>query len=399
MKQKKWPYIIVGVTVITLVLTGILVLFNRNDQVSAVSMVSSATDSLSNLQTIHLTKKSQSYSNGQLDRGTVEEVWIEMPNKLHSISSFSGPDGSVYKSEMVYDGNSLAVFSFNEKGEYVSAQVIKNSSPFPGDSYSANPIYEGYIRQLNLLLNTDKYRLISEESVGGRPALKIQLTNDIDMPVAGTVGYWYLDKSDFVLLKEEIYKDGLLTFNSEVDSYEINNAISEEEFKVIIPSNLAASNGTLEVTDLAYKTYSVENAKMISGYQSSIPSYLPEGFELSEAGVINTGQVVLNDVKQDSAQIWKYPTYLTYRNGNQYIYVCEDYIWSPDQEDPFNIIGIDYLRAEEIPLSKGNAYLFARGEKNGTLVFFAGNLKVKITGALTHDDLIKVAESIIAQNP
>ncbi len=126
-----------------------------------------------------------------------------------------------------------------------------------------------------------------------------------------------------------------------------------------------------------------------------MPIYLPEGYKLSEVGYVDNSKLITNGQYDSPNPVWTAPCFFTYSDGKDYIYIAEDSLIRNQQGDATGVTGIPPYALKEVELSNGKACHYSRGARSGTLYFEAGGIKVRITGSVGLEELIKMAESII----
>jgi len=173
----------------------------------------------------------------------------------------------------------------------------------------------------------------------------------------------------------------------------VNTDIDKGLFLTDIPENLSVANGNLEIIDYGYTVSDSTSLSSNLYYEPVIPTYMPEGFELTEVGYIDIER--LEREGQKIPPVWRQPSFLTCKSDNKYMYICEDGIIDNERGNPFSASDLGYHDAQEILLENGIGYLYPQGVGDGTLYFMTDNIKVKITGNIGLEELRKVAESLI----
>ncbi len=367
---------------VTVVITAMM--FRTDNKAIATSISHNAEKTLEEVKTLSIVRNNTFYEDGSIARGVRETIWIEIPNKFYSTSDYTLPDNNVLRDVLIKNEEGTVLLSCGPDGSYTYAQLFVNTSPFPGDERSYNPIYEGYITQLNVLVTEDNFQVLSNEKVNGREAKKIEMHIQSEHS-GGACEYWYVDNDTSLCLREEVFQDGELIYRSDVESLDINCAFPVDSFKFSIPEYLNSQSGNLEIIDQYYRESSEESIPTDLDYKPLFPEYIPDGFEL-----VKVGYVI------DEPAVWQNPFYLTYSNENKYIYICEDAVRSSGQGDAFYALGLDYYNATKIEIMNGIAYLYPKGDYSGTLYFNVGNMKVKITGNVELEEIKKIADSMIS---
>jgi outer membrane lipoprotein-sorting protein len=348
----------------------------------AANISNGARATLHDVKNLHEKKSNSFYEKNSVVRTTREDVWIMLPNKYSKITDYSTPDGNFFKDVTINDGRNMAVITLDTSGTPVFADVHKNTCPFPGDERNFNPAYESYLTQLNELLDQDNFEIMPQDKKD-KDTVKIKRKAAPEIP-EGTAEYWYLDKKTSILKRSEVYKGDELIFKGEVEDLQTNTTIDESKFDLNIPENLSRENETINEIDLNYQKAELENIEDKIDYKFIQPADIPGDFKLIETGYAT-----------DKPRVWQNPVYLTYSNGTDWLYICEDGVRAAGQGDAFYALGLDYSAAKKIDLEGIQGYVYARGSVDGTLYFNIGNIKVKITSDVSLEELEKVAQSMI----
>jgi outer membrane lipoprotein-sorting protein len=379
----------------------------RPSTVSADVICQVTSEALRDMKSVHMTISNLEYDEGGVVTETTEDVWIEFPGKFHAVINVtdvgSTSENSEASSIMKCDGKDFINLTVNGQGEVQFVQLEKNIPHWPGGDFFGYPHYALYTMPVEgLLQDKSNFKVIGEERVGNKPAIKVELTMQRGSAdgEGDAANYLFVDKDSGIVLREELYAGGQLSRRIEITSAEMNIDIEPSRFEFDAQRELDAAAGRVSVSDHGYTAVAnIEELHAILTYRPVLPAYLPSGYELYEAGYVDNTKLVTNNVPDTPNPVWEQPSFFIYRNGSSFIYVAQDALKEHQKGNPSSATGIPGFAMQEVDLSGGKAYLYSMGDSSGTLYFEAGDVKVRLTGSASLEELEKVAESMImAQN-
>jgi outer membrane lipoprotein-sorting protein len=403
--RKKTPIfgilLVVTVAIASMVVAGL----SREGSVSADIVCQVTSEALRDIKSTHMTLSKVEYSEGRVVTKTDEEVWIKFPDKFHAViiseAVGSNSENTKTSSMMKCNGKDFINLTLSEEGAVQFVQLEKNIPHWPGSDFFGYPHFALYTMPAEgLLLDKSNFRVMGEEKVGGKPAIKVELKgHSVNANGKADVSdYLFVDKKSGIVLREELHEGGQLSRRVEVKSAEMNIDIELSKFEFDAQKELNAAGGKLSVSDHGYTTVeNVEELGAVLPYKYVLPPYLPSGYELCEVGYIDNAKLVSNNVPDTPNPVWEQPSFLVYRNGSNFIYVAQDALKEHQKGNPSSATGMPAFAQQEIELSNGKAYLYSMGESSGTLYFEAGKVKVRITGSVSAEELVKMAESMIGE--
>ncbi|MBN2025657.1 MAG: DUF4367 domain-containing protein [Actinobacteria bacterium] len=323
-------------------------------------------------------------------RTQAREIWIVLPDKYFERIEDTIPENPSSETITIKKGNDMVTYSYFD-GTINTSNVSLSQNPFPGEG--ANIIYGNYLSPLPNFLDGEDYKIVAEETVAGRETVKVELISDREGPeiIGGHVvnesvsHFIYIDKKTALVLRDETYYGKELGGVMDTTLVEIGCDTEESLFELEIPSPSSSDYGVVTVHESGYKQSSLEQVEEEAGFVLSLPAYLPEGFELLEVGW-----------EYVPMAMWENPVYLTYSDGRNFFYLCEDPLKEQEKEAPFPWQTLEYDETDEVSIDGHTVYGFPIGDINGTFLFESGNLKVKLTGNIALEELKKVAASMIA---
>ncbi len=378
-------------------------ILSNEDVVSAEVVSQNASETIKRIGNAHMRIINTEYNEGKPSIITKEDVWMDYPDKLLSTSEEIDPmagESRGTNSIMKFNGKDLVVLSINQEGNCSFAQLVRNIIRFPSGDFGGYPTYCTYGAPIDsLLLDTSNFVVVGREKVDQKDAVKVKLLNKEGTSEKAEVSvtkFKYLDPETSIVLKEEMYANDQLLKRIEVESVETNVEIDEGMFEYELPSGLSVAAGTLYLSDAGYTVLSnVEELAKKIPYGYVLPTYLPEGYKLSEVGYVDNSKLITNGQPDSPNPVWTEPSFFTYSDGSDYIYIAEDSLSKNQKGDATGVTGIPPYALKEVELSNGRAYHYSRGARSGTLYFEAGGVKVRITGSASLDELKKVAQSLI----
>jgi len=388
-----------GVTAITLCILVMLVssslLFiggcGSGVTITGEEIAANASATLGENHNIHLIQHFTSdYSNPERAGSSEREAWIVLPDMFFERTRDTTPGNPENETITISKNGNSVTYSYLD-GTINTLNVSLSQNPFPGEG--ANIIYGIYLSPLPNFLDDDGYKIVAEETVAGRETVKAELISDREDPeiIGGLVvnerrsHFIYIDDETALILRDETYYGDELRASMDTTLVEIGYDIDESLFEFEIPSSSDEAYGTVETSDTGYVPSSLEEVGSLLYYSPAVPAYLPDGFELVEIGY----------EMENTTHAWRQPLYLVYSDGRNFIYICEDGIKDEERGQPYLPVDVELGELVEITVGGSALYHFPRGDINGTLYFEAGDLKVKLTGNITLEELKKVAVSMI----
>jgi outer membrane lipoprotein-sorting protein len=354
-------------------------------------IVVNASATLGENHTIHLV---QSYVSDARNPARIlwtqeKEIWIVLPNMFFERVEDTIPENPESERITICRGGDSVTYSYFN-GVITASDVGLNLIPFPG--VGANNVYGNYLSPLPNFLDGEDYRIVAEEMVAGRETVKVEIISDREGPeiIGGMVvnerrsHFIYIDKETALILRDETYYGDTLSGAMDTTLVEIGCDIDESLFEFEIPSPSSADYGVVTIHEGAYELSSIEQVEEEAGFALSLPTYLPEGFGLTEVGWEHVPMAM-----------WENPVYLTYSDGRNFFYICEDVLRQQEKEGPFPWQTLEYDETDEVSIDGYTVYHCPVGDINGTFFFEAGDLKVKLTGNVTLEKLKKVAASMM----
>lgn len=400
-KLAKWAIIIVALFPITIAIISLLN-FGGGSEVSADVIAENARKTVNSMRNAHMLITKTEYYDGNPSIVTKEEVWLKFPDKMLSVNEEVDPvSGKVkgIKTITKCNGKDLVVMNYNAGKKCSFAHLVRNIIRYPGGDFGGYPTFCTYQAPVdNLLLDKDNFKVIGKDRVAEKESIKIRMVKQgvKDNESEGVEKCRYLDPQSSIVLKEEVLVGDKLLKKMEIESVEMNVEIDEKIFEYDIPKDLSVESGTLYLSDGGYtvlKSTEELDARVSHGYL--LPRYLPEGYELHEVGYVDNGKLLTNGRPEAANPVWTEPVFFTYSCSGGFIYIAEDALKEGEKGNAPGVVGLPPFALEEVELKGGTAYLYAAGDRSGTLYFEAGKLKVRITGSVDIDELKRVAESLM----
>jgi len=354
-------------------------------------IAANASATLGENHTIHLVQNyvSDARAPGIMQWTQEKEIWIALPDRYFERVEDTFPDNLKSERITICKGGNLVTYSYSD-GTITASDVILNRTPFPGvgDSY----IYGNYLSPLPDFLGGEDYRVVSEETVAGRETVIVEIISDREGPeiIGGMVmnerrsHFIYIDEETALVLRDETYYGDEVSGAMDTTLVEIGCDIDESLFDFEIPSPTSADYGVVTINESGYQQSTMEQVQEQAGFAPSLPAYLPDGFGLIEVGW-----------EYVPMAMWENPVYLTYSDGRNFFYLCEDVLKQGEKEAPFPWQTAEYDETDEVSIDGYTLYHCPVGDINGTFLFEAGDLKVKLTGNVTLEELKKVAASML----
>lgn len=376
----------------------------RPSTVSADVICQVTSEALRDMKSVHITISNLEYNDeGRVFTETTEDVWIEFPGKFHSVINVTDVGPTSENSRIISiakcDGKDFMFVTTDGQGEVHFVQLEKNIPHWPGGDFFGYPHYALYTMPVEgLLQDKSNFKVIGEERVGDKPAIKVELTMQRGSAdgEGDATNYLFVDKDSGIVLREELYAGGQLARRIEITSVEMNIDIDPSRFEFDARKELDAAGGRVSVSDHGYTAVAnVEELDAVLTYKYVLPPYLPSGYELYEAGYVDNTKLVTNNVPDTPNPVWEQPSFFIYRNGSSFIYVAQDALKEHQKGNPASTTGMPGFARQEIELSGGKAHFYTMGDSSGTLYFEAGDIKVRLTGFVSLEELKRMAEAMM----
>jgi hypothetical protein len=226
---------------------------------------------------------------------------------------------------------------------------------------------------------------------------------ETDLPVAEKNQEFWPDHLEVIVDRETGFpvraigsNDGEVIYETRIEDLKIGGDLPQDAFTLAFPPGMDISR-----SDAGFRRVSLDEARSMVGYDPLVPRSLPEGYELSEVAVANragaTGAFEGNPATIKAVS-------LSYRRGLDHFVVTTRLVGASTSawSDPF-ATGEGLVRArEQVSFSSG-----ALAGRDGELVIdplaephvwvLTQDLVVTVSGDLTRDELLQVAESLEAR--
>jgi hypothetical protein len=273
---------------------------------------------------------------------------------------------------------------------------IRGLAPGPPDQTSSITALDRGLGSVVRALAVSRGGGVRETTYEGREAWLLET----DLPVPEKDEELWPDHLEVVVDQETGFplraiasNNGQTIYETRIEDLEVGGALPQDAFTIGFPPGVEVFR-----SDAGFRRVSLDEARFIVGYDPLVPRSVPEGYELSEVAVAKrAGATGAFESNPDTIKAVS----LSYRRGLDQFVVTTRLVgdsasaWS----DPF-ATGEDLVRPlEQMRFSSG-----ALAGRNGELVIdplaephvwaLTQDLVVTVSGDLTHDELLQVAESL-----
>lgn len=275
---------------------------------------------------------------------------------------------------------------------------IRGLASGPPDQTSSITVLDRALGSVVRALAASRGGDVRETTYEGREAWLLET----DLPVPEKDEEFWPDHLEVVVDQETGFplraiasNNGETIYESRLEDLEIGGALSQDAFILEFPPGVEVFR-----SDAGFRRVSLDEARSIVGYDPLVPRSVPEGYELSEVAVAKragaTGAIDGNPATIKAVS-------LSYRRGLDHFVVTTRLVGSSVSawSDPF-ATGEGLVRAgEQMRFSSG-----ALAGRDGELVIdplvephvwaLNEDLVLTVSGDLTRDELLQVAESLEA---
>ena len=330
----------------------------------------------------------------QVSEMTADEIAAKMEAKQESIEDFSATmvmtlsfAGKTENTQMLMMTKQpdKSRFEYIEPAELAGMVMVTNGSTMwrydPAKNLvtkmelreaECGPFDMDYTEIIRSLLNETDISYEGTESVNGRSAYVLNITPRDETGLVQditNIRAW-VDCENWMLLGMEMYDpDGNLAVKSEYRDITFNTGIPDSEFIFEVSEDAVVVEESFE--DRMPREMTLEEARNHLSFDLKIPLYLPDGCEFDHAVVFGKNRVSL-----------------MYTNGSELLHISE---WVSD--------AVDHIEPEisdpEVVKINGTDGEFGSVFGTNTLRWSAGGIEYSLSGTITKEELLRVAESAI----
>jgi outer membrane lipoprotein-sorting protein len=311
--------------------------------------------------TMHMT----TYFDGKVEESEAKTMF-KKPNLFKSIDTVPGKENQTIS---VSDGQFM--WSYTQDTNEVLKIALPNAS---------EPSKNDYINTISEFLNDTNIKLLGADNVDGR---NTYLLETIPEETGGIYELMYkskiwVDQETWMPLKYETFNiTGDPTMKLEIRDLEVNTGIPDSEFKFEVPSGAKV----IDMGDIKPpEELSLEEARERASFNILTPTYLPEGYEFSNAMVYNnTGFYAESPAFETVA--------LTYTKDKESINLAETVYQNQSSDRK------DMDEGEDIKVNGIEGKYLSFG-KLKFLSWKLGDVELSLSSSLEKGEMLKIAESI-----
>lgn len=327
----------------------------------------------------------------QVSEMTADQIAARMEAKQASIKDFSativmtssfGGETETMRVKIMTKSPDKSRFEYIEPAELAGRVMVTNGSTMWGYDPAKNRVTKMELREtecgpfdmdyteiIRSLLNETDISYEGTESVNGRSAYVLNITpRDENGRVHITNTRAWVDCENWMLLGMEIYDpDGNLAVKAEYRDITFNTGIPDSEFIFEVSEDAVVVEESFE--DRMPQEMTLEEARDNLSFDLKTPLYLPDGCEFDHAVVFGENRVSL-----------------MYTNGSELLHISE---WVSD--------AVNHIEPEisdpEVVSINGTGGEFGSVFGINTLRWSAGGIEYSLSGTITKEEMLRVAES------